>query len=195
MKKQFFSLLMFVSFVGFAQEEKEAITHKSELSLNVFDLVVAGTVHVGYERFLENNQSISIDGYLKDSYGYFDTAYQDKNTVYSIRGAYNIYFSNSKQHHGFHFYPFLKLRTGKQSSDYSYTYYDENGNISTMISKDEEDLSGITAGFGVGHKWLFNNKITLGINGELGRELSNSFNTDYYSTVEPRFVIKFGFRF
>ena len=64
-----------------------------------------------------------------------------------------------------------------------------------MISKDEEDLSDVTAGFGVGHKWLFNNKITLGINGELGRELSNSFNTDYYSTVEPRFVIKFGFRF
>ena len=55
-------------------------------------------------------------------------------------------------------------------------------------------MSGFSAGFGLGHKWVFNDKFTLGINSDIARNLG-SFDTDYLSEVEFKFGVNFGVRF
>ena len=72
---------------------------------------------------------------------------------------------------------------------------DQEGNLEFYIEEEYKyDVSGFSAGFGIGHKWLFNNKFTLSINGEIARNLGN-FDTDYLDNIEGRFGVNFGYRF
>ena len=86
----------------------------------------------------------------------------------------------------------MKLRTGEITTD-DYNYYD----IATETDVNEEfiyDIGGASAGFGIGHKWGFNNKITLMLNGDIARNLGN-LDDDYLDNIEVRFSVNFGYRF
>ncbi len=141
---------------------------------------------------LDNNQSYVIGTTLYDTYGYYDVGYIEKNSAFSLKAAYIIYFAKEKDHEGFYFFPQLKVRTGEITVN-DYGYYDYENDIYV----DEEfkyDVSGLSAGFGIGHKWLFYEKFTLSISGEVARNLGD-FDDDYLDVVEARFGINFGFRF
>lgn len=176
-----------------AQEDKNSNTlAKNEISVNLLDLVLAGTLGVNYERLFDNNQSLFIGVNVFDTYGYYDAGYIEDNSAFSLEAAFLIYFSKEKDHHGFFFYPQLKLRTGEITTD-DYYYYD----IATETDVNEEfiyDIGGASAGFGIGHKWVFNNKITLMLNGDIARNLGN-FDDDYLDNIEVRFSVNFGYRF
>lgn len=176
-----------------AQEDKNSNTlAKNEISVNLLDLVLAGTLGVNYERLFDNNQSLFIGANVFDTYGYYDAGYIEDNSAFSLKAAFLIYFSKEKDHHGFFFYPQLKLRTGEITTD-DYYYYD----IATETDVNEEfiyDIGGASAGFGIGHKWVFNNKITLMLNGDIARNLGN-FDDDYLDNIEVRFSVNFGYRF
>ena len=112
MKKLLFTLFILFTCLSFSQEE-ENISKKSELSTNLFDLVVAGSINVNYERLFKNNQSLYISATFFDTYGYLDAGYLEKSEAFSLKASYLIYFKKEKDHAGFNFYPLLKLRTGK----------------------------------------------------------------------------------
>ena len=192
MKKALLTLLLLTSFVSFSQE-KDELTPKNELSSNLFDLVVAGSFNVNYERLFENNQSLAVSATFFDTYGYFDAGYLEKSEAFSLKASYLIYFKKDKDHAGFYFYPLLKVRTGEITIEDDYYYYEQN---ETVENKFTYDVGGFSAGFGIGHKWLFDNKFTLSINGEIARNLGG-FNDDYLEgdNIEPRFGINFGYRF
>ena len=107
-----------------------------------------------------------------------------------MKVAYLIYFSKEKDHEGFFFYPQLKLRTGEVTID-NYYYYGDDVDVDESYSY---DVGGVSAGFGLGHKWMFSNKFTLTLNGDIARNLGN-FDTDYLSNLELRFGVNFGYRF
>jgi len=192
MKKAILIFLIFTSFVSFSQEE-ENLSKQNELSSNLFDLVVAGSFNINYERLFENNQSLILSATFFDTYGYFDAGYLDRSEAFSLKAAYIIYFKKEKDHAGFNFYPLLKIRTGKVYVDDGYFYDYVNDESLYEFSY---DIGGFSAGFGLGHKWLFNNKFTLTVNGEIARNLGG-FNDDYLEgdNIEPRFGINFGYRF
>lgn len=192
MKKIFIAIVLFTSLVSFSQESNEAVTKKHEISSNLFDLVIAGSLNVNYERLFEKNQSLFIGATFFDTYSYYDAGYLKSSNAMSLKAAYLIYFSKNKDHEGFFFYPQLKLRTGEVVVD-EYSFYDFNNDVYI----DEEftyDVGGVSAGFGLGHKWVFNNKFTLSVSGEIARNLG-SFDTDYLENIEARFGINFGYRF
>lgn len=194
MKNFLLAVIMLLSvFCMNAQESSDDTSQKSEISTNLFDLVVAGTVNVNYERLFEKNQSLFLSVNFFDTYGYYDVGYIEKNTAFSFRAAYLIYFSKEKDHEGFFFYPQFKLRTGDITVDDGYGYYD--GETDTYIEDEYTyDVGGVSAGFGIGHKWMFSNKFTLTINADIARNLGN-FDTDYLSNIEFRFGVIFGYRF
>lgn len=166
-----------------------------EIKSNLFDLVVGKSLNVGYEHFFKGNQAFQFDVTLFDTYSYIDVGYIDKNNLVGLQASYNIFFSKNKDYHGFSFYPFLKFRTGKQVvEDY---YYNYDPNTDTYIEQSREfDLSGIEAGFGMGHKWLFNNKISLGVGAQLGRNLSSDKEfRDNYSDLNFKANVSLGIRF
>lgn len=186
-------LLLMLPFVSFAQE-KEAKTATGEIKSNLFDLVVGSSINVGYEYFLKGNQSLQVDVTAFDTFSYLDAGYMEKNNLFSLQASYNIYFSKSKNHHGFVFYPFAKIRTGTQEIEEYWFYDTTTGNSST--STREFDLSGFEIGFGLGHKWLFNDRISLGVGSQLGRNLtSNNEFRDNYSDLNFKANVTLGVRF
>ncbi|WP_396178291.1 hypothetical protein [Flavobacterium sp.] len=192
MRKVF--LLLLLPILSFAQEDNEKIA-KGELKSNLFDLVVGKSVNVGYEYFLKGNQSLQLDVTAFDTYSYIDAGYLDENNLVGIQASYNIYFSKSKKHHGFVFYPFMKYRTGTQVvDDYYYNYNPVSGQYTP--SSATFDLSGFEVGFGLGHKWLFNDKISLGVGSQIGRNLTSDREfTDNYSEIDFKMNITLGVRF
>lgn len=176
-----------------AQSQEDDTVKKSEISTNLLDLVVAGTLNINYEHLFSKNQSLFIGANFFDTYGYYDAGYLDKSTAISLKAAYLIYFSSEKDHAGFFFYPQLKVRTGEVTVDDGYYYYDGEDD-SYFEDKYVYDVDGISAGFGIGHKWMFNNKFTLTLNGDIARNLGD-FDTDYLDNIELRFGVNFGYRF
>jgi hypothetical protein len=192
MKKILITVLLFTSFISIAQESSDDQTKKHEISSNLFDLVVAGSLNVNYEHLFAKNQSLFLGVTFFDTYGYYDAGYLKSSNAVSLKAAYMIYFSKQKDHEGFYFYPQLKARTGEVVLD-DYIYFDYENDV-YIEEEYKYDVSGFSAGFGLGHKWLFNNKFTLSINGEIARNLGN-FDTDYLDNIEGRFGVNFGYRF
>jgi len=177
----------------FAQEAKNKVP-TGEIKSNLFDLVVGASVNVGYEYFLKGNQSLQVDVTAFDTFSYLDAGYMEKNNLFSLQASYNIYFSKSKAHHGFVFYPFAKFRTGTQEVDDSW-FYDSTTGTSSSTTR-EFDLSGFEVGFGLGHKWLFNDRISLGVGSQLGRNLtSDSEFRNNYSDLNFKANVTLGVRF
>jgi hypothetical protein len=189
MKKIVILTVLLFSNIIFAQKEPEPKHH--ELSSNLLDLVAAGSLNVTYERLIQNNQSFLVSATLFETFGYYDAGFIDKNNAFSIKAAYLLYFSKLKNHYGFFFYPQLKLRNGRITlDDYSYYgWYNDSVQVSESYT-----IDGFSAGFGLGHKWLFNDQFSLSIFGEVARDLANR-DTPYIDSVEARFGINFGIRF
>lgn len=192
MKKIFIAIILLTSIASFSQESDEDLPKQHEISSNLFDLVVAGSLNVNYERLFEKNQSLFIGATFFDTYGYYDAGYIKSSNAFSLKAAYLIYFSKDKDHEGFFFYPQLKIRTGEVVVD-DYGYYDYENDI-YIDDEFKYDVDGFSAGFGLGHKWAFNNKFTLSVSGEIARNLG-TFDTDYLENIEGRFGIIFGYRF
>lgn len=192
MKKIFIAAILLTSISSFSQESDEDLPKQHEISSNLFDLVVAGSLNVNYERLFDKNQSLFIGATFFDTYGYYDSGYIKSSNAFSLKAAYLIYFSKDKDHEGFFFYPQLKIRTGEVVVD-DYGYYDYENDI-YIDDEFKYDVDGFSAGFGLGHKWAFNNKFTLSASGEIARNLG-TFDTDYLENIEGRFGIIFGYRF
>lgn len=193
MKTTLLALVMLISIASInAQESANDLPKKSEISTNLLDLVIAGTLNVNYERLFEKNQSLFIGLNFFDTYGYYDAGYLEKSTAVSLKAGYLIYFSSTKDHAGFFFYPQVKLRTGEVTVE-DYYYYDYV-NDTQVNEQYKYDVSGVSAGFGLGHKWMFSNKFTLTLNGDIARNLGN-VDTDYLDNIELRFGVNFGYRF
>ncbi len=191
MKKMY--LLLLLPLLSMAQENAQKIA-TGEFKSNLFDLVVAKSFNVGFEKFLNHNQALQFDVTIFDTYSYVNANYLDENNVVGLQASYNIYFSKNKKHHGFVFYPFIKYRTGTQVvENYSY-YYDASLNSVIEVPR-TFDLSGFEAGFGLGHKWLFNDKVSLGVGVQLGRNFSTSADfKDSYSPIDFKANVTLGFR-
>ncbi len=193
MKKTILNVALLLSvFAVNAQELTDEAPKKSEISTNLLDLVVAGTLNVNYERLFDKNQSLLISANFFDTYGYYDAGYIEKSNALSFKAAYLIYFSKEKEHAGFFFYPQLKVRTGEITVE-EYYYYDYE-NETSIEEEYTYDVDGFSAGFGIGHKWMFSNKFTLTLYGDIARNLGN-FDTDYLENIELRFGVNFGYRF
>lgn len=193
MKKTILHVALLLSvFAVNAQELTDEAPKKSEISTNLLDLVVAGTLNVNYERLFNKNQSLLISANFFDTYGYYDAGYIEKSNALSFKAAYLIYFSKEKEHAGFFFYPQLKVRTGEITVE-EYYYYDYE-NETSIEEEYTYDVDGFSAGFGIGHKWMFSNKFTLTLYGDIARNLGN-FDTDYLENIELRFGVNFGYRF
>ena len=186
--------LLLLPLLSLAQENEPKIA-TGEIKSNLFDLVVGKSVNVGYEYFLKGNQSLQLDVTAFDTYSYIDASYLDENNLFGIQASYNIYFSKNKKHHGFVFYPFMKYRTGTQViDDYYYTYLPINSEY--VPAPATFDLSGFEVGFGLGHKWLFNDKISLGVGSQIGRNLTSDREfTDNYSEIDFKVNVTLGVRF
>lgn len=197
-KQQYLIVFAIINLCGSALHSQEdapsqKLYFKNEMTINLLDLIVAGTLNLEYERFLPKQQSVLLSVNLFDTYGYYDVGYIDTNKAFSVQGAYRFYFSSKDNYSGFYFYPLAKLRWGELTIGDSYYLIDENGD-ETISSDYSYDIDGLGIGFGLGHTWLIKDKITFNINGQVARDLSDSDNRDF-DQIEVRFNVGVGYRF
>lgn len=176
------------------KEEKPAF--KNEISSNVLDLVVAGSLNIDYQYLMKDNQSLLFGLTAFDTYGYFDSGDLESSSAFTLRAAWVIYMSRYQKHGGFNFYPLIKIRTGEVETNSVVYREDASGN--EVESNDMTyDISGLSAGFGVGYKWVVRDTFSIGTNFELTRLLGKDLdeeNSDL-GVVEPRVTLAFGYRF
>jgi hypothetical protein len=194
MKKIVLVILVVFSVYNVSAQEEEIVEEqkKYEISANLLDLVVAGTLNVNYERLFEKNQSLHIGVSIFDTYAYYDVGSIDNTTAVSVRAAYLIYFAKDKDHHGFFFYPQIRARIGEVTVEDFFYFYDSNYTEATETST--YDIAGFGVGFGIGHKWMFDNKFTLALDANIARNLGD-FDSNYLTDLELRFGVNLGYRF
>ena len=164
MKKMFLSIAMaLVSLGAFAQ------TYKNEVKLNILNVIVRPSIELGYEYYLDDNQSVDAELMLLDKF-----------SATSFKVGYNYYFDSSDAV-GFYLNPFLKTRFGK------FTEEKDGADVETK-------LNAFIIGVGVGYTWVFNSKFVVAPYANLGRNFSKPVNERFWA-VEPNAGVRLGFRF
>lgn len=175
MKKIFVAVLMFASLKAFSQTDYP----KHQVNLNILNAIAIASVEVGYEHFVDFNQSIEAEMFFNDRFSYFSEKSDKKYSATSFKLGYNYYF-DLEGLSGPYINPFIKQRFGSFKKD---------GNSVGI------DAFGL--GIGVGYIWNYNDTFIVApyanIVRSFGRREVNGEN--YFWSIEPNAGIKIGYRF
>ncbi|EJU26241.1 MULTISPECIES: DUF3575 domain-containing protein [Capnocytophaga] len=171
MKKMILSIaIALVSFGAFAQ------TYKNEVKLNILNVIVRPSIELGYEYYLDDNQSVDAELMFLDRFSYWPKK-GGKFSATSFKVGYNYYFDSSDAV-GFYINPFLKTRFGEYKKD----------------GEEDKNLNAFIIGVGVGYTWVFNSKFVVAPYANIARGFNNEVNKEYWA-VEPNAGVRLGFRF
>lgn len=184
MKNKLFAVLALLSFgLNYAQEETKS--RENEVKVNFLNTITIASVEIGYERFFGNDQSVGFEIFINDRFSYAQETQGRKFETNSFALSYNFYFSGKNNSSGYYLSPFFKYRFGD---------YVKNEDIGGILTKVSYDISSPIVGLGIGYKWLWNEKLTVGVGGTLGRNFSKDVQ-DLFVAVEPNANITVGYRF
>ena len=157
--------------------------YKHEVKYNFLNTIIMGSAEIGYEYFLDEDQSLGLDVLINDRFSYFPekgSSHKKFNTN-SVMLSYNLYLSTMRNGSGYYLTPFVKYRFGdfeEQKDDY--------------IVK--TDMNSFILGLGTGYKWNFKDKLAVGPFVNVGRNFSKEVN-DRFNAVEFNAGISLGYRF
>lgn len=178
MKKLLFTLTAIVlfNFSSFAQSLEDP---KGEVRLNFLNTIIIGSVEVGYEHFISNDQSIGLELHFNDRFNYKSTSGDKDFSATAFLLSYNFYFAGD-ENGKLHISPFFKYRTG----DYSDTFDGAPRNVNL-----NSGYLGLTGGY----RWNFNN-FAFGPFVSVARGFSQEVN-DVFNAVEFKGGLNVGYRF
>ncbi|NHE55665.1 DUF3575 domain-containing protein [Cyclobacterium plantarum] len=181
--------LVFVAMIGigyhpaFSQGLPDPTLPANEVKINIVNTIVVGSLELGYERFLDQNQSLGLELMFMDRFSYVSDSGEGRDfKATSVMLSYNYYFVTASDPSGFYVLPFLKYR---------------NGTFSETLENDqvmETDLNSFMIGFGAGYKWVHNDKFALGPYVNIARGFNNEVS-DRFDPVEFNAGFSIGFRF
>lgn len=163
----------------------------NEVKWNVLNTIVNTSVELGYEHFIDTDQSVGVDLFINDRFSYFgqnkkEGKYKQFNTN-SVAVNYNFYFGGKDGEHasGIYASPFLKYRFG------NYKHDEKIGGINQRV---ETDMNSFILGVGVGYKLVKNDSFTVSPFINIARDFSKEV-VDEFSGVEINAGINIGYRF
>ncbi len=173
MKKTILGLLVFAgAFSAHAQ-------YKSEVKFNIANVIAIASVEVGYEYFLDDNQSIGAEIHINDRFSYVEETNEKKFNTNSFLVNYNYYF-NPEDKGSFYAYPFVKYRFGDHED--------------ARVNEVDTDMNSFIMGLGVGYKWAWNDKFAIAPYVSIARNFSEEVN-DRFMAIEPNAGVSVGYRF
>lgn len=108
---------------------------KNEVKMNILNAFVITSIELGYERFIDENQSLDFEIFFNDRFSYLPARKDGNFNATSVKIGYNYYIEPENME-GLFISPFLKHRFGY------YTRNDQKQSLSSFIL-------GIGAIFGV----------------------------------------------
>jgi hypothetical protein len=184
MKNKLLVALALLTF-GFNYAQEESKNRVNEVKVNFLNTIAIASVEIGYERFFGNDQSVGFEIFINDRFSYSPENDNKKFETNSFALSYNFYFSGKNNSSGYYLSPFFKYRFGD---------YVKNEDINGSIIKVPYDISSPIIGLGMGYKWLWNEKLTVGVGASLGRNFNKDVQ-DLFVAVEPNANISVGYRF
>lgn len=185
--KNFIGALLLLVFFGSIQAKAQSLENpglpKNEVKLNIFNTIINGSLELGYEHFLDQNQSIGFGMTFMDRFAYVGDGGDGKDfQATSATLSYNYYFVTESNPSGIYVFPFLKYKGG------SFTEVLED--VGTV----ETSMNSFIIGFGAGYKWVHNDKFALGPYVSLARGFNDEVS-DRFEPVEFNGGFTIGFRF
>ncbi|MDO4729032.1 MAG: DUF3575 domain-containing protein [Bacteroidota bacterium] len=153
--------------------------YKSEVKVNIANVIAIASVELGYEYFLDDNQSVGAEFHINDRFSYLLEYSDRKFKTNSFLVNYNYYFSPEEKG-SFYAYPFLKYRFGKHED--------------TRAGREDTPMDSFIIGLGIGYKWAWNDKFAIAPFVSIARNFSEKVNERFWA-VEPNAGISVGYRF
>lgn len=164
----------------------------NEVELNIFNTIVNQSVEVGYEHFIDKDQSVGVDLLINDRFSYYGQnkkadKFKQFNTN-AIAVNYSFYFGGNDGEHasGFYAQPFLKFRFG----DYEHDVKVAEGQYTRV----KTDMDSFIIGVGAGYKLVKNDAFTVAPFVNIGRNFNEDV-ADEFMAVELNAGINIGYRF
>ncbi|EOZ96783.1 hypothetical protein A33Q_2093 [Indibacter alkaliphilus LW1] len=152
---------------------------RGEVRLNFLNTILLGSVEVGYEQFIANDQSIGVELHLNDRFGYRRAGDARDFSATSFLLSYNFYFAGDDRGK-IHVSPFFKYRFGE---------YTEAIDSSITVTSLNSGQIGLMSGY----RWNYNN-FAFGpfaaISRVFSQEVANTF-----SAIEFKAGFNVGYRF
>lgn len=178
MKKAIVTSVLFAGIALAGTSRVQAQQH--EVKWNIINTIVLASVEVGYEYFIDGNQSVGADILINDVYNFsIGRDIKDFNT-HSFQLAYTYYILGDDNGSGIMISPLVKYRIG----DYQDTELDPVINMNSFI-----------LGIGGGYKWNFNDKFIVAPFANIARNFSSEVNDEFNIPVEFNAGISIGYRF
>lgn len=162
----------------------------NEVKINILNTILSASVEVGYEHFIDHNQSIGVDLYLNDRFSYSHLGSSKKHGDFntnSIGLNYRYYLGdeNDANGSGLSMIPFLKYRFGN---------FKEDKTINDLVVTKKTDMNSFIVGFGAGYKWIMGDSFAIEPFANIGRNFSSEVN-DRFSVIEFNAGVNIGYRF
>lgn len=153
--------------------------YKSEVKFNIANVIAIASVEIGYEYFLDDNQSIGAEIHINDRFSYIEETSVKKFNTNSVLINYNYYFSPENKG-SFYAYPFLKYRFGDHEDK--------------RVDRLDTDMDSFIMGLGAGYKWAWNDKFAISPYVSIARNFSEEVN-DRFMAIEVNAGVSVGYRF
>lgn len=157
--------------------------YKHEIKYNFLNTIIMGSAEIGYEHFIDADQSVGLDILINDRFSYYPEggSKNKKFNTNSVMLSYNLYLSTMNNGSGYYLSPFIKYRFGD---------YQEIDNMVLV----KTNMDSFILGLGTGYKWNFKDKLAVGPFVNVGRNFSNDVNDKFYA-VEFNAGVSLGYRF
>lgn len=180
MKKYFFIVLLSVCAIQ-AKSQRE---RTNEVKLNIFNTLTISSAEVGYERYLDDHQSMGLKMVFNDRFSYyapFSSKKKFNTTSIALNYTYYLGDADNNRGSGFSITPFVKGRFGN---------YKEEKSTGT----EKTNMDSFILGIGGGYKWVLGNAFTIQPFFNIGRNFSETVN-DKFMPLEPNAGVDIGYRF
>ena len=185
MKKILFALICFATInMTYSQNGEK----NNEIKLNIANTIAIASVEFGYERFIDEHQSIEGVILINDRMNYHSEKGSRKFDTNSFKLGYNYYFGEEYAASGLFINPFLKYRSGEFSED------SRSAEDPVIVGTTVTDMNSFIIGLGSGYKWNFNDTFVLGPFVNIGRNFSDEVK-DRFSAIEFNAGFNIGYRF
>ena len=151
---------------------------KNEVKYNIFNTFLIKSVEVGYERIIDNHQSVEFVMLFNDRMNYQAENSNRNFDTNSLKLGYNYYFGNYHACSGFYANPFLKFRFGE--------FIETN--------QPNVNMNAFILGIGGGYKWNANDKFIYGPFLDIARNFGKEA-TARFQGIEFNAGIYIGYRF
>lgn len=152
----------------------------NEIKMNFMNLIVLGSVEIGYEKFLSENHSLDLQIHINDRFGYNSQNSDKEYNTNAVQASMNFYFGE-RESGRFYIYPLAKIRFG----DFEEV---KDGDIVST------NMNSFMFGAGAGYKWELSDNFAFGPYASIVRGFSDEV-ANRFSRIEVNGGFSLGYRF